>query len=498
METAVSSRYPLGLVALALCALSAGAHADFDVRDYGAVGDKSATDTPAIQAAIDAAHAAGGGTVHFPAGDYLSGALTVRSNVTLDLEPGATLFASQDKANYPEGRSELLFAEDAENIRLIGSGAIHGQATADLRRKPPIEEPWPEFRTRILFFRGCRNVHIRDITILYSDSWTLHLQRCDTVYIDGVTIHNNYFRTNSDGIDPNSCRNVHISNCHIVAGDDCIVLKATEDAPCENVVIVNCTLETIATALKLGTESVGDFRDIRVSNCTIRNSPVGIGFFMKDGGTMERVSFDNISIETADPTEVAYARNSVFPIFLDIEKRHDDSPAGRIREVTFSNLDIHTMGSSVIQGMPERPVENVTLRDVTVRVDKAMDFSERKKKVGGRRTVSNQRDTIYVRKPAYFAFGNVDALTVDNLKVIVSDAVHTEYPRAALYCDAVTGANLRDVHFRPTDGRTPILRLNNCRHTLVSGQIDMREGHVAVTGDETADIVVQSRGNSSP
>lgn len=466
----------------------------FNIRDYGAIGDRTTKDTASIQAAIDAAYAAGGGTVFFPRGAYLSGALTVRSNVTIFLENGATLYASRDKADYPENRSELLFAEDAENIVVCGAGRIHGQATEDLRRKPPIEEPWPEFRTRILLFRNCRNVHIREVTILYSDSWTLHLQRCDTVFIDGVTIRNNYFRTNSDGIDPNSCRNVHISNCHIVAGDDCIVLKATEDAPCENIVVTNCTLETIATALKLGTESVGDFRDIRFSNCVIRNSPVGIGFFMKDGGTMERVSFDNITIETANPEEIAYARNNVFPIFMDIEKRHADSPVGIIRDVTFSNLDIQTVGSSVIQGMPEGAIENLTLRDVTVRVNGTMDFSERKKKVGGNRSLSNQRDTEYVRKPAYFAIANVDALTVDNLKILAGDSVHGVFPRAALYCDNVSDAVVRGVRFRPADNQTPVVHFENARHVVVEAFPDpaTSETYLKITGDQSGNVSVLS------
>ncbi|MCL4693577.1 MAG: right-handed parallel beta-helix repeat-containing protein, partial [Candidatus Hydrogenedentes bacterium] len=335
-----------------------------------------------------------------------------------------------------------------------------------------------------------------EVTILYSDSWTLHLQHCDTVFIDGVTIRNNYFRTNSDGIDPNSCRNVHISNCHIVAGDDCIVLKATEDAPCENIVVTNCTLETIATALKLGTESVGDFRDIRFSNCVIRNSPVGIGFFMKDGGTMERVSFDNITIETANPEEIAYARNSVFPIFMDIEKRHADSPVGAIRDVTFSNLDIQTVGSSVIQGMPEGRIENLTLRDVTVRVNGEMDFSERKKKVGGKRTLSNQRDTAYVRKPAYFAIANVDGLNADNLNVFVGDEVHAAFARAALYCDNVSDGILRGVRLRPADNETPVVHLENARHIMVEEYPDPANTvtYLKVTGEGGDVSVLSPRG----
>jgi len=199
----------------------------YNVRDHGAKGDRKTNDRAAIQSAIEAAAKAGGGIVYFPAGDYLSGTLRLRSNITLQLAPGATLWASTDKCDYEKGYSQLLLAENADHASILGSGTINGQAIADLGRRKGVKDKMSSFRTHIMLFQNCRNITIRDITILYSDAWTIHLKRCDTVFIDGVTILNNYNRTNSDGIDPTSCRNVHISNCHIVAGDDCIVLKDT-------------------------------------------------------------------------------------------------------------------------------------------------------------------------------------------------------------------------------------------------------------------------------
>lgn len=438
----------------------------FSVRDHGAKGDRTTNDTVAIQKAIDACNSAGGGIVVFPAGNYLSGSLELRSHVTLQLDAGATLWISTDPRDYAnKRRGNLLYAQNAEHIAIVGQGTIHGQGTADYGRRRGVKEEAPSFRTGILLFENCRHVIIRDVTILFSDAWTIHLQRCETVFIDGVTIFNNYYRTNSDGIDPNSCRDVHISNCHIVAGDDCIVLKSTEPYPCENVVVTNCTLETIATALKLGTESHGDFRNIHFSNCTIRNTPVGIGFYMKDGATMERVTFSNISIESSSPS-----LHTVYPVFMDIEKRNPDSRSGKIRDVTFRDITIHTGAGSLIQGMPESPIENLTLQNITVRVDRAEDHSKRSKPVGGTRTTRDDRDTKYARQPAYLILAHVNGLLVDNIRVLVSDEVHRQYERSAISGHLLEQGTIRAVSRSPAGagGKLPVISLQDCRQMLIT------------------------------
>jgi polygalacturonase len=271
----------------------------YDVRRFGARPGRKSNDTAAFQSAIDACHQAGGGTVYVPSGEYLTGGLLLRSRVTIYLEAAATIYASTRPDDYRRHGPNLITARKAEFVSVIGPGVLHGQGTKDLGRRPGAAfEPRPEFRTQVILLEGCRNVILRDFTILYSDSWACHLRRCDKVVIDGVTILNNYFRTNSDGMDPESCRNVRISDCHITAGDDCICLKTSDGIPCEDIVITNCTTESIATAIKLGTASEGDFRNITISNCTVRNSTVGVGFFIKDGGAIEGVTVSNLAIET--------------------------------------------------------------------------------------------------------------------------------------------------------------------------------------------------------
>jgi polygalacturonase len=436
----------------------------FNVRDYGAKGDKQTNDQKAIQAAIDACAKAGGRTVRLPPGDYLSGTIRLRSKVMLYLDKGATLWASTDPAHY-EGRSSghLLVADDAGDVGVCGEGTINGQGTADYGDRWGAPDK-PAFRTGILLFTKCRDVDIRGVTILYSDAWTLHLKRCENVTIEGVTIRNNPRRLNSDGIDPNSCKHVRISNCTITAGDDCIVLKATEAYPCEDVVVTGCTLETTCAALKLGTESAGDFRDIRFENCTIRNSPVGLGFYLKDGATMERVTARNLKMDICDPS-----RHDVAPLFMDIEKRNPDSRIGRIRDVTFEDIDIRAGSGLLLQGMPESPIENLALKNITLRVDRADDYAQRKKPVGGRRTTRDERDTCFARLPSYAAVAHVKGLTIEGLSVLVSGEAFKAFPRSALAARQVQGGAIRGVRRETPEGAAgaPVMDLQDCRNVRV-------------------------------
>jgi hypothetical protein len=403
----------------------------YSIREFGATGSGQGNEAPAIQSAVDACHEAGGGTVVVPAGNYQCGTIRLRSHVTLHLESGATLWTSPEWGDYETGtfgHGYMLMADDAEHIALTGEGIIRGRGEGPLGRYFGVPS-FPDYRVGILLFQRCRHVSIRDLTILYSDAWTVHLKRCENVFIRGLTIYNDVRHINSDGIDPNSCRDVHISDCHIVAGDDCIVLKSTDPYPCENVVVTNCTLETTCAAIKLGTESHGDFRDVHFSNCTIRNTSVGIGFYLKDGATMERVSFSNISIETLPQEE---GRHVVYSLFMDIERRNPDSRIGLIRDVVFRDIQIKGGAGALLQGMPESPIENLSLQNVTVRVDESADWSKRIKAIGGRRSTSDERDTLYARKPSYLTFAHIRGLLLQDVRVFIEPSVQARWPRAAV------------------------------------------------------------------
>src|SRR5579859_1737606 len=243
----------------------------YDIREFGAAGDGKRLDTPAINAAIDQCHAAGGGTVYVPPGTYLSGTVQLKSNVTLYLEAGATLLGSKNISDYTAmagppsladaNQRHLIFARDAENVGLSGPGRIDGQGPSfwvpSQRVVPPPEEDWRDVATfdwkpvdrpsPLLEFYNCKNLRIEDVRIENAAGWTLRPVHCDEVFIHGITIRNPVIGPNTDGIDPTCCRNVLISNCVIDTGDDAICLKSESpygDPPraCKNITISNCVL----------------------------------------------------------------------------------------------------------------------------------------------------------------------------------------------------------------------------------------------------------------
>jgi hypothetical protein len=445
-----------------------------------------------------------------PAGDYFCGGLRLKSNVRLYLEAGATLWVSAKEEDYPHGR-RFLYAEDETHITIEGRGIIHGTGEEDLQRKQGDTRSRPSFRVGILRFNRCKNVAIQGITVKFSDSWTFDFEFCENVFVNGVSILNNYYRVNADGIDPVSCKNVHISNCHIVAGDDCIVCKTREGQPCEDVVVTNCTLESVATAVKLGTESPADFRNILVSNCVIRNSSVGIGIYLKDGATAERITFAHCSIETIrEGNEVKTSSlNSVYPIFVDIEQRNRDSRLSRIRDLTFADIHIVSDNGILVQGMSKSKIENLTLRNITLRVNRGFDYAERKKHVGGRtEETEDRRRTEYARQPAYATLANIDGLTVDCLRVLIPEKVFAKYPRRALSLHNVDKALVSNVWREPAGYTSqsmpklrvgvppePVVILENCRNSWVTKCLAQpgTEAFLQVRGKESANISV--RGN---
>ncbi len=448
----------------------------FNVHDHGATGDRKTNDRAAIQSAINACATAGGGTVVFPPGDYLCGGLTLASGVRIQLDAGATIWVSTNSCDFIAGGAgsplapgkwgHLFSAEGAKKISITGKGVINGQTTADHGGRWGVSKTL-DFRIGILRFTDCRDIAVRDVTIRNSDAWTLHFRRCENLDIVGVTIRNNYRRLVTDGIDPDMCRNVRIARCRISTGDDCIVLKTTERYPCENITITDCILESAASALKLGTESHGNFRNIKVSNCTITNTHTGIGFYLKDGATMENITFSNINIHCCAPLN-----RVVTPVFMDIEQRNTDSKIGRIRNVTFENLDITSGSGILVQGMPQSPIEKLAFRNVHFRVEWADDYAKRAKPVGGRRTTRDERDTLFARLPSYFTVAHAKDVTLENVLVDIADAALQQHERSAFCGRHIDGPLLRNVRRQPDAGKVRAVDVQDCRHlTLEDVQI---------------------------
>lgn len=437
-----------------------------NVKDYGALGDGKTDNTPMIQNVIDKCSQNGGGKVHIPSGQYLCGTIQFRSNVTLYLENGAFLVSATDPELFNDGgkmrRWRLIIADNLENIAICGQGKIVGTGQEELQRRAGTTYDMasrPAFRPGVIHFRNCRNVIIRDITFQHSDNWTVCLDQCKSVLIDGVRIDNNYFRTNSDGIDIVSCERVRISNCDIIAGDDGIVIKTLEKIPCRDVVVTNCIVESCATGLKIGTESYGDFSDILFTNCIVKNSYGGAGIFIKDGATAERIKFSHCLFSTYDDPYSINLSNSVCPIFLDVEKRNEDSKLGQIRDVFFEDISIRSENSIVIQSHQSNPIENLSLKGLFFDVSKDFDFSIRQKPAGTIHAYNVDAGTEFVRKESYIVLANINTLFVDDIYVRINPEVFEKTLRNAIHGHKLHNGTIRSIRMQPFDSGIPALNL---------------------------------------
>lgn len=352
----------------------------YDITDYGAVADGQTLITQALQKAIDACAEGGGGTVLIPAGGkYITGSIQLRSNMELRVERGAELWGSDDIEQYtrhawPKVKKghTLIFAEDAENIALTGGGIIDGNGKAFMDELDRYHYKGKKQRPQLLTFSSCRNISFHDITFRDSANWCMNISGCEDVVISGIRILNDLALPNCDGIDPDHCRNVRISDCYIQAGDDCIVIKNREEdadgGPSENITITNCVLVSTSTAVKIGTESIDDFRNITVQNCVIRSSNRGLSIQLRDSGTVENILFANCIIETRYFYPSWWGRAE--PIYVTAIHRAKGTPLGKVRNVRFVNCMCRSENGVFIAGSEDSLVEGLVLDNVRVEIDK--------------------------------------------------------------------------------------------------------------------------------
>ena len=359
----------------------------FNVVDYGAAGDGKTLCTEFIQKTVDACAAAGGGTVHFPAGNYLSGAIFLKSNVTLHIGEGATLLASTNFEDFPPftprwrmssddtKRSSLITGIDLENIAVTGRGTLNGQGRPwwealrkDKNRKESQQKILTYGRPRVINLYRCRNVLLQGVTIIESPSWTVHPVGCDNLVVEGISIINPESGPNTDGVNPESCRNVRISNCFIDTGDDCITLKSGSDEegrlkgkPTENVTITNCVMYKGHGAVVIGSEMSGGVRNVTASNivCVGTDRAVRIKSTRGRGGVVENIRFSNFVVENV--REPIYI--TTFYTKTDPEPVSQRTPI--FRDIAISHFTIkNSPCTAKIFGLPEMPIQGLRITDV--------------------------------------------------------------------------------------------------------------------------------------
>lgn len=364
----------------------------FDIREFGGVSDGESLNTKAFIKAIDACAQKGGGTVYVPAGKFKTGPIHMKSNVTLYLENGSEVIFDDSIASHPlvetywEGKackafSPLIYAEKAENIAIIGMGKLEGNGSSwwSAHHNGKIDYPRPRF----IGFQECNNILIEGVTLVNSPSWTINPVFCQDIIVNKITINNPKNSPNTDGINPDSCMNVSISNCHIDVGDDCIAIKAgiEEREPnriCQNITITNCTMVHGHGGVVIGSEMSGGVRNVTITNCIFEGTDRGIRIKTRRrrGGVVENIRVSNIIMEKVicpfvinmyyrcgtDEKDQWVWEEKPYPI-------DEGTPA--IRDIHFAGITAKGVRASAgfICGLAEMPVERISFSDIDIEMD---------------------------------------------------------------------------------------------------------------------------------
>jgi len=282
-----------------------------DPRKFGAKADGKTKDTQAIQAAIDAC-AGTGGTVVLANGTFLSGMITLKSDLTFHLEPSATLLGTQDDADYPSTnpptnntqlkncRKSLVYAESANNVRIDGGGTIDGNGNVPKWIGPSSVHP-EATRPMAIYTALCSNVAIDGITVRNAAMWGVVNLKADGLTLTNLTIDST-LSGNRDGIDVVDCHHVVISDSTIRSEDDSICIKSGSSVGVDDVTVKNCHVQQsiVANGLKFGTASYGSFTNVTFHGILVENvDKAAIAVESVDGANISNITFSNITVHQA-------------------------------------------------------------------------------------------------------------------------------------------------------------------------------------------------------
>jgi polygalacturonase len=456
------------------------------------MGDGGTLDTEAINAAVRQCAQAGGGTVEFGPGTYLSGTIELLSNITLHLDAGATLLGSPRVSDYraisrsSEGRATaLIVAEDAHDIAITGTGAIDGNGRAFIRqpREPHPPGPFQDFgATRqgaavwqrvgenregpvrmldrpgvLVLFVKCREVTVRDLKVLDAPNWCIHLACCNRALLSGLNVRCSLLVPNADAVDVAGSQNVRISDSYLEAGDDGIAVSPCADGYCrmsaENITVSNCVIVSRSAGIRLGW-AARDIRNLTFSNLIIRDSNRGICIQARATETIENILFSNVVIETRLMDGLWWGLGE--PIHISV-MRYDpgadpDSepkgPLGQVRNVRFVNVTASSEAPVVLYSQEPGRIRDILFRDYreTLR-ESALNAA-----LGGNldlRPTTPQRLGI-----VKYDLGAFTARGVDNLE-LRGFALEWQGVTPEFYAGGIEVEKFKNVHIEDFVGRGP-------------------------------------------
>jgi len=434
----------------------------FNVRDFGAAGDGKTRDTAAIAKTIQAANQSGGGEVVFTPGTYVAGTFEMLSNVTLNLQVGAVLLGSPDVADYGDisdfgfdrnygvsssgegNKVGLIVGRGVENIAIIGQGVIDGNSSAffdfnsphngkdydaSFTRNPvafaaavantshgPVELKAAGRPGTMIICSLCKHVVIRDITLKDSPNWTLHLQSTEDAVVVGLRVNADLRIPNNDGMDCMRCREVHVSNCNMSAGDDDFAFVSSDD-----VSVSNCTLISNSSGIRLE-----DTRDSTFSDLVIHANR-GLGIYDRGDGNTANVLFSNLVIESHLVTGHWWGKGE--PILIASAGKAE---GGGVHDVRFANIAARGQSGIVLWGTNADAIRSIRFDGMKLVIQ--APTTELAESVGGnfdlRWVAKNFSEAVYKHDIAAVFGHNVSDLQIRNLELVWGENLPSYFTHA--------------------------------------------------------------------
>jgi polygalacturonase len=468
---------------------------EYNIVDFGAVGDGKSMNTPAIQQAIEVCYQDGGGKLVVPAGVFLTGSVTLKKNIHLYLKKNAILLASKHIKDFPERhllsecrykqylRRALIFAQGEEGITISGEGTVDGnfdpETEGEFKEKDEQNPP-------LLWFDECKNILVRDISLRRSVWWTTAFSRSRNIHVDHVKITGNY-SYNTDGCDILDCESFIIENCDINTNDDGICLKGYTNEGCRRGIIRNNKIRSLCNAIKMGTDSSGGFRDITISDNEIWQTGIsGMALEIVDGGIMENIIVRRIIMNGIGT-----------PLFIRLGNRDRQVsesrivPHGILRNVHISKITAYVNKpekyneqerlrhdydayTSSVTGIPGYYVENVTIEDIEIIIEGGFPQGTETDALRKIPEASKEypENRMFGKLPSYaFYLRHARGLQMNNVRV----SILKKDARPAILLDDVHDSVLNDITIGGENSSAAFSIQANCSTILLNNRKNSQE-----------------------